>query len=62
MWNYDPAYFGDGIRRALLGFGVLVIRNGGSMDGTEILGILLTKAALLSRRIRYAHQCVYFYL
>ncbi|MGK9266085.1 YitT family protein [Bacillus inaquosorum] len=28
----------------LLGFGVgLVIRNGGSMDGTEILGILLTK-------------------
>lgn len=28
----------------LLGFGVgLVIRNGGSMDGTEILGILFTK-------------------
>lgn len=45
----------------ILGLGVgLVIRHGGSMDGTEIMGILLTKITFLRWRICNVCELIHF--
>ena len=47
----------------LLGAGVgTVIRHGGALDGTEILGILLTKNPVFCRRICDVFKYLYFRL